>query len=119
MRWLKQQLKEIKKLGVIHFQESHFSNLKEIEECFFGMKGTFLGVSCNPITHKHGVFSWVPLESPIYALIHVHDSGTQGRWVTMRVTSTRVEIHLANVYFPSHSKLERENYFTQIKQDLD
>ena len=65
MSWLKQQLKEIKKLGVIHFQESHFSNLKEIEECFFGMKGKILGVSCNPTNHKHDVFSWVPLESPI------------------------------------------------------
>ena len=66
MSWLKQQLKEIGKLGVIHFQESHFSNLKEIEECFFGMKGNTLGVSCNPTTHKHGVFSWGPLESPVF-----------------------------------------------------
>ena len=119
MSWLKQQLKEIKKLGVIHFQESHFSNLGEIEECFFGMKGKILGVSCNPTNHKQGVFSWVPLESPIYDLIHDHDSGTQGRWATMRVTSVHEELHLANVYFPSDCKLSREDFFTQIKEDLD
>ena len=119
MSWLKQQLNEIKKLGVIRFQEFHFFNLKEIEECFFGMKGKVLGVSCNPTTHKHGGFSWAPLESPIHDLIHGHDSGTQGRWATMRVTSTHEEMHLANVYFPSQAKLEREDFFTPIKQDLD
>ena len=37
----------------------------------------------------------------------------------MRVTSTHAEMHLANVYLPSHSKLEREDSFTRIKQDLD
>ena len=37
----------------------------------------------------------------------------------MRVISTHEEMHLANVYFTSHSKLEREDFFTQIKQDLD
>ena len=79
MSWLEQQLTEIRKLGVIHFQESHFSDLKEIEECFFGMKDKVLVVSCNPTTHMHGVFSWVPLVRPMYDLIHDHDSGTQGR----------------------------------------
>ena len=37
----------------------------------------------------------------------------------MRVTSIHEEIHLANVYFLSHSKLEREDFFTQIQQDLE
>ena len=115
MSWLKQQLKEIKHLGIIHFQESHFSKLEEIEECFFGMKGKILGVSCNPSGHTRGVFSWVPLESPIYELVHDFDAGPLGRWATMRVTSTLEEIHLANVYFPSKSKLKGKSSSLKLK----
>ena len=104
-----QQLKEIKNLGVIHFQETHLITLKEIEECFLGLKGKIMGASLNPEgDHKQGIFSWVPSTSPIYDLIQEHEVGLDGRWATLRIAAIHEEIFIGNVYFPSDSEVHRK-----------
>ena len=118
MAWIKHTFFR-KKIGAVHFQETHFKNKTEACDTFRRLGGKIIGLTFAP-NRSAGTRTWIPADSPIYDLVVDVDSDrTGGRWATMRIRTQEELIFLANIYAPSDCKVARETFFTKIKDDLD
>ena len=114
--WIKQKFKN-KKVGVIHFQETHFNTRDEALAFFMGLGGYTLGFSAAD-NRSAGVITWIPQDSPIYGIIKEQDKDLEGRWAVLKVQSQQETLYLANVYAPSDSVASREEFYSELEPKI-
>jgi exonuclease III len=118
MAWIKHNFYR-KKVGAVHFQETHFKNKTEACDTFRRLGGKIIGLAFAP-NRSAGLLTWVPADSPIYDLIiDVDADRTEGRWASMRIRAQEELIFLANIYAPSDCKVAREAFFKKTKDKLE
>ena len=115
MNWIKQHIKRMPHLGLVHFQETHFMTEREAYTALRRLGGKVLGLGLAS-DRGGGIATWVPPTSPVYELISEAAMDPECRYAVMQIQGTDSRIHTANLYaYPQ--PVEREEQFKKLKED--
>jgi exonuclease III len=116
LNWLKQLILDYKP-DMIHIQEHHCYNMKQVMTACRRLGGKVIGISLAPVKGSYtGVFTLIPPKSVLYNLVHEHTVSNTGRYAMIAIKATQEIQHILNIYAPAHATAPREAFFERLSE---